>query len=292
MRKNKTLALGLITVLAASSLLGCGSVDWAKSKVNEKIGDVMVGKAEIVETISADRYAYGQLNREEQIVYDQMLHCIMEHQDKLVVSTKDDGLLQKAYDCMMADYGELFWITGYQYNTYKSMDEVVGIEFCPQYIFTKEQRAEYQTQVDQVVDEWMANLNPNSSEEEKSKYVFETLINNVEYVAGSENNQNILSVFLGRETVCQGYADATQYLLHKLGIQSMIIRGHANNEAHAWNLVQIDGEYYQTDTTWGNSRYIMGDNTIQKKIDYHYLNADKTFIDETHVVEMPIALPN
>lgn len=291
MRGKRSIALILAVCIAAGALSGCGVVDWAKEKLNQKMQSIVVGDAVIEESISTDRYAYQQLSKEEQIVYDQMLACILKHTEAIPVSTKDGDLLQRVYNYIMADYGGLFWVEGYQYNTYTSMDEIIGIEFAPKYLFTKEETEKYQAEIDAVVEEWLADISPDESDYAKSKYVFEKLINEVEYDKTSENNQNILSVFLGRKTVCQGYADATQYLLQQLGIQSAILRGEANGEPHAWNLVCLDGKYYQTDTTWGNSRYLRNDLSVEKHIDYRYLNATTAFMDETHAAEMDVPIP-
>lgn len=289
--RRRIVSLGLSLSLIALCCSGCGLLDLAKDTVNKQVEHMVVGDSEKVDSISKDRYAYQQLSEEEQIVYDQILNCVLEHSEKVAVMTKDADLLQKVYDCMMADYGGLFWIDGYQYNTYSSMDQVVGIEFMPRYTLTKEQTSDYQAQIDAVVEEWMAGVGPDDSDFTKSKYVFETLVNHVEYDKNSANNQNILSVFLGKSTVCQGYADATQYLLQQLGIQSVIVRGTANGEPHAWNLVCLEGEYYFTDTTWGNSRYLMPDSSIQKFVNYDYLNATSAFMAETHETDMPFPLP-
>lgn len=289
--RRRIVSLGLWLSLIALCCSGCGLLDYAKDTVNKQVEHMVVGDSEKVDSISKDRYAYQQLSEEEQIVYDQILNCVLEHSEKVAVMTKDADLLQKVYDCMMADYGGLFWIDGYQYNTYSSMDQVIGIEFMPRYTLTKEQASDYQAQIDAVVEEWMAGVGPDDSDFTKSKYVFETLVNHVEYDKNSANNQNILSVFLGKSTVCQGYADATQYLLQQLGIQSVIVRGTANGEPHAWNLVCLDGEYYFTDTTWGNSRYLMPDSSVQKFVNYDYLNATSAFMAETHEIDMPFSLP-
>ncbi len=73
------------------------------------------------------------------------------------------------------------------------------------------------------------------------------------------NKIRISSVsFLNKKTVCQGYANATQYLLTLLGIPAVVVTGTAEGDTHAWNLVQLDGAYYFMDTTWGNSSYNNG----------------------------------
>ena len=48
--------------------------------------------------------------------------------------------------------------------------------------------------------------------------------------------------------VCAGYAHAFQYCMQKLGIPAAYIVGYAG-EAHAWNLLQLGGEYYCMDVT-------------------------------------------
>ena len=52
---------------------------------------------------------------------------------------------------------------------------------------------------------------------------------------------------LGR-SVCQGYAEAYQYLLDLAGIDSYLCSSDALN--HVWNIVEIDGEIYHVDVTW------------------------------------------
>ncbi|NFQ95645.1 sugar-binding protein [Clostridium botulinum] len=46
--------------------------------------------------------------------------------------------------------------------------------------------------------------------------------------------------------VCDGYSKATMLLLNEYGIEAGIV----TNDSHAWNYVNIDGNYYQIDLTW------------------------------------------
>lgn len=50
---------------------------------------------------------------------------------------------------------------------------------------------------------------------------------------------------------CAGYAKAMQYLCDKAGITCMVVTGENNEGAtHAWNVVDVDGEWYNLDCTW------------------------------------------
>ena len=63
--------------------------------------------------------------------------------------------------------------------------------------------------------------------------------------------------------VCSGYSKAFQYLLKKAGIMSVQVSGVAgavSNGAveegpHGWNLVLLDGEWYETDCTWDDPNF-------------------------------------
>jgi len=50
--------------------------------------------------------------------------------------------------------------------------------------------------------------------------------------------------------VCDGYARTMRLLLFMTGIESRVIRGTADNQPHAWNLVKIEGDWYHVDVTW------------------------------------------
>lgn len=84
---------------------------------------------------------------------------------------------------------------------------------------------------------------------EKVKLVHDYLTNTIQYVAGSPYNQSAYSAIVFGITVCAGYAHAFQYCMQKLGIPAAYIVGYAG-EAHAWNLLQLGGEYYCMDVTW------------------------------------------
>ena len=60
-----------------------------------------------------------------------------------------------------------------------------------------------------------------------NKYIYEYLVNNVQYVEEAPDNQNIYSALVGKATVCAGYAKANQYLLNRMGIYCTYVIGTA-----------------------------------------------------------------
>ena len=82
---------------------------------------------------------------------------------------------------------------------------------------------------------------------------------------------------LNGTAVCSGYAKAYEALLDAAGIPCETITGYAGGY-HAWNLVQVDGEWYHVDATWDDPTTRGGD-----YIRYTYfLKSDKVMVSRSH----------
>lgn len=287
LKKSKAVILGMLLVCVLS---GCNLTDW-KTTTDDVIKNVTDRDTPKVKSISDGEYVYQTLDEETKTVYDEVLNAILKHEETIAVSTCDKEILDLAYNAVNADYGGLFWISGYMYTQHYRGDNIIGIDFSPSYTMKKEEREKIQEQIDARVEEMLAGISSSDSDYDKVKYVFETLVEQVDYNPDAENNQNIISVFLNGETVCQGYACATQYLLELLEVQSTIVTGKADGEAHAWNLVNMDGEYYYVDTTWGNSRYLNENSAEEKYVNYNYLGMTSEEISTSHQAETVYELP-
>lgn len=62
------------------------------------------------------------------------------------------------------------------------------------------------------------------------------------------NNHTIYELITDGKGVCQAYALLYKYLLDKCGIESRVVSSETIN--HAWNIVKIDGMWYNVDVTW------------------------------------------
>lgn len=287
---SRLLSAALILSVALS-LCGCSFAQQAADTFYSGLGRLVVGEPWEAEAVSGDRYAYQQLGSEEQTVYDQIVETVKQQAEQAPVSTESEEVLERAYTAVMADHGEFFWVSGYRYNTYTSGDQVIGMEILPVYTMDQTERETKQRQMEDAASRWLGEISPQAGDYEKAKFVYETLIQRVDYALDAAESQNILSVFLYGETVCQGYAEAAAYLLQQLGIQCAVVTGNAQGEPHAWNLVRLDGEYYYMDVTWGNSTYLTEDEQEKKTVDYAYLNLTTEELTETHEADGQIPLP-
>lgn len=301
-----------VFVLLTGSIAGCSREDlqkilqedrylrWAEepeqvqdepSRQRAEVPQIEQKEVKPVQKISMEKYAYGKLDEIERTVYDEMLSVILNHEDKISLSTTDTDVMNRAYAAVCSDYGGLFWVDGYVFTRYKKGDELVGLEFSPKYTMTQEVRRQTQQLIDRVVEEWFSGISINDSDYEKAKYIYETLALKTEYVEDAQDSQNIISVFLRKQTVCQGYACAVQYLLEQLGVQCMIVSGKALGQPHAWNLLCLDGEYYYMDATWGNNGYRNKEGVETSFIDYNYMAMTTAEMQMGHEPDMEISLP-
>lgn len=82
---------------------------------------------------------------------------------------------------------------------------------------------------------------------------------------------------LKKRAVCNGYAEAMELLLLCSGFDSYMAFGNTEEGSHAWNIVNIEGEWYHVDTTWDDPIPDMGDEPL-----HMYLNVNDEIIKETH----------
>lgn len=100
------------------------------------------------------------------------------------------------------------------------------------------------------------------------------------YQAASHTPEGVMK---NHVAVCEGYARTMQLLLKLAGIDSKIVVGTAG-EAHAWNLVKLDDEWYHVDVTW--------DDPIPDKegrVRYEYFLRDDEYMSATHTWESEIS---
>ncbi|MGL5259184.1 MAG: transglutaminase domain-containing protein [Lachnospiraceae bacterium] len=240
-------------------------------------------------------YAFSKLNIEEQNVYAELYFATVNYLDEIIVSTLNTELLDKVFQYVFMDHPEIFYTNGYTVTKYSVKDEIQELGYKASYIYSEEEKIEREKKISEQVNQILNNVPQGSSDYEKVKYVYETIILSTEYVLDAPDNQNICSIFLTKQSVCQGYAKATQYLLNRMGVSTIIVSGEVNGEGHAWNIVLVEGKYYHVDTTWGDAYFLFEDesyaNNQNNSINYDYLCVTTSQILKTHKMDEIIEIP-
>lgn len=263
----------LIAISLASLLLfgaaGCSFINRSAAFLRRVTAEK---NDKLVDCSATRKFYYDQLSEEEQLNYRLLLAAYQRMDDEvtgLTLPVKDMIRINKfiALDCP-----ELFWVanSGVYYDENLAPLLYMGGRYKPRYRYSREQVAKLTMQIDAVCDAF-ARGHENDSDYEKALAAYEYIIDSTEYDNETadviiskkdydpltDDSQCIVSVFVGRKSVCAGYSAAYQYLLRRLGVFAVSIIGTVRNIEtsreynHEWSALELDGEWYYTDITWG-----------------------------------------
>ena len=210
----------LCTVLFAGTLTGCsvvverGQYQWADG-----------GEAHWEEvTIDAglqtqvEEYYYDHLPEELHEAYREIYVHLMRNEDEgsfLSEVSVDD--FWRAYYAVLADHPEIFWI-GTSAQVEESGLSHTVVSYSLETTVAQKDRASLKAELEAAADACIYQISSEASDYEKIKYVYEYLINTVDYDANGVDTQNIQSALLYQKSVCAGYSKAFQYILHRMGL--------------------------------------------------------------------------
>lgn len=202
--------------------------------------------------LAETRYYRNTLTPDEQVLYDQIAEAVGNHEYNVTALHAAYGeQVEEITDYVFHDFPEYFWMDGSYWYT-----ELVGLEDTIVDLmlsFSTVDEAEcHQTELamQEAAAGILAELET-ASDYEKVKGVYDYVIEHTTYDEEYTDEQDLRSVLLEGRGVCAGYARCVQYLLQQLGVECSYVTGVAE-EAHAWNIVNIEGEYYALDATWGD----------------------------------------
>ena len=94
------------------------------------------------------------------------------------------------------------------------------------------------------------------------------------------NNDNPYGFLVDGKGICLGYTTTFQLLMDLLEIPCITVEGSAyhGTEEHAWNQVQLDGEWYCVDVTWDDPST---HGTVSERTAHRYFNVTSEFMQET-----------
>lgn len=257
--------LWFLVAVALTCMGGCGyvkrTVETARETMEaarKKVQTPTVTEEPVAETDGVHQeYYFKQLSLNEKRTYRQLLEGILAFEEEILLSDTDNDAIDKAYRALLKDHQELFWVHNGKtyYKTINKSDTV----FAPSYGCTQEEAAPVQTYMEQAYQQVAASLPEGCGAYDKIRTVYDYVIGRTDYVV-NENDQNIAGVFAQGQAVCAGYAGAVQYLLERLDVESIYVSGETkmSSGGHAWNIVNIDGNYYYVDATNGDQPTLLG----------------------------------
>lgn len=204
-------------------------------------------------TFDTDFYPYyGMLSDALQRVYRQVYaNAQALNQVFTPLESLTPQQMLNVMEAVYNDHPELFWMETAYACTYGANGGCVEISL--QFNQTAGRMSESGKDFTSAANEIIAGAINYTTDFEKERYVHDALLGRVEYQLGARMNQSAYSALVNRQTVCAGYARAFQYIMQQLNIPCYYCTGYAG-ENHAWNIVRLDGAYYNVDLTWDDTQ--------------------------------------
>ncbi len=240
-------------------------------------------------TLFADgitRYAYTTLTDAEKISYLLVAGCVFDMAEQVEIPTQGSTALEDIWVMIRADFPALFWVETSLTRTITTGD-AQQVFFIPTYSITAAERATQEAELEQVASLYYDSLVADATDYQKVKAAYEFVITQASYQI-TDQDQTVYGALVQGQAVCAGYARAVQYLLNRVGVVCGYVAGDASGTegsvTHAWNFVQIAGDYYYLDATWGEASWGTG-------IDYSYLCVNAEDLATTHFADTIYNLP-
>ena len=143
------------------------------------------------------------------------------------------------------------------------------------------------SEINQIKDELVSKKTGNTYED--IKMVHDHLVNNIQYDTSisKQNIYNIYGALVNGEAVCEGYARSFKYIMDELKIPCVLLIGEGTNsqgqtENHAWNYVQLNGNWYAVDVTWDDP-ILVGGGILTNSSKYKYFLKGASEFNISHV---------
>ena len=147
--------------------------------------------------------------------------------------------------------------------TQEASSQGSGYDVHITFTFTYLSDADQEAQMDQAVADLLSSLDLSSKTDyQKIKAIYDYICSNITYDYDNLYDDSYTlkhssyAALINKKAVCQGYASLFYRLALEAGIDARVISGESGGP-HAWNIVKIEGSYYNLDSTWdaGNTEY-------------------------------------
>lgn len=224
---------------------------------------------------------FYQLNTDEQTAYDEIVKGMTLLKDEIPLSVNlTEKQFLKVYHAVMTTMEQQFYAPVREYTLVSVESTGFVFSIKPVYGFSAAELEAVSQSVSAKADEIISLISPEMSDVDIVKLFHDTIILNCDYSSESINSGNAYGALTEGKALCEGYSRAMSYLCLKAGIPCEIVTGTADGAAHMWNMVELDGKWYNIDLTWDDPVF---NPPVPDYISYSYFNVTDSQIQKTHI---------
>lgn len=207
---------------------------------------------------------FATLSETEMNVYSFIYEGLIKGSDKIECPIKlDSDQLSNAIDAVLNDHPEIFWMdNNYSYSYDPADGSIKEITFSfydfadtPEKLQTA--KAEFDAAASAVISEALTY----QTIVERELFIHDYICENTIYDESAPYHQSAYSALVLHRSVCAGYARSFQYLMQKTGATCYYVTGSTDkqvtvsddNGSHSWNMVLINGDFYNVDCLWDDT---------------------------------------
>ena len=210
---------------------------------------------------------YQSLNAAERTVYRKLTEYIAACEKNFTFEGILPETLERAYEAVRLDHPEFFWITGggvlRTQRTVSGSASAGTVTFTPDFPESEEVIRRKYTALKKSVKSIAFHAGLRRKLFDRVLYVHDYLVDHTRYDhtaaarigsvfggSGIPDASTAYGCLVKHQAICSGYAAAFQLVMQELGIVCGRVSGTADGGRHAWNILQLDNEWYCMDVTW------------------------------------------
>jgi len=292
-----------ITVSAQAANESGTALDYAPKPSYTLITDASMyktftpGKSLYALSNGSTNYGYSKLNTSEKNAYKLIKKAAQARAVNRLIDFSNCNLtvsqLYNAFSCFYYDNPQFFWFSS-ACVILSDTDSGVALGLAIGSVYkTSDGKIDnptinnIQKKIDKAAAVYLKAIENVAGDYEKELILHDMIINNTSYDTSLKvkaYDSTIVGPFLHHTARSCGYSRAFQYLLNLSGIDCIFAVGSAGYAGHVWNVVKINGSYYQTDIAWDDpvGRF--------ESVSHEYFNLTDNEIMSNHYVNETTAV--
>ena len=208
----------------------------------------------------AENFRKQLVNRENEIT-------IYYHSDERITNEYFNSLTSQLFELAVQHTGKgnegdyiLWHCQGWYVSAGWSSNSNGGFDLNMTYMVSYLSDAAQEEKVDQAEAEVFQKLKlSGKTDYQKIKAIYDYICENVSYDYTNLDDDTYIQKYtaygalIDKAAVCQGYASLFYRMALDAGVDARVISGDAGGP-HAWNVVRLNGKYYNLDSTWDAGR--------------------------------------
>lgn len=215
--------------------------------------------------------------------YDELRKGMFGYQERIEMLGATGEELQDAYEALRYGTPEALWLDGFSRR--RSAISALNWDVFPVYRISKDETARLLQEMADRSEPLLAALRALPSDEQRVQAAHNALILNCDYSDSDDPAEaTAAGALVNGKALCLGISLAFKYLMDRLDIPCVVMRGNANGSGkmeeagpHAWNLVQVKGGWSHVDVT-----YDLSGSTDKRRPFLTYLGLSDAQLASTH----------